>query len=408
MKKLEVGIVILLLLVAEPLSLPRFVENIVSIISYAFLFFVFIRQWKKSIYFATTDISLLLFVTFAVASVFWSANPSNTAYQARLMLRVTLLGVYLGMQYTPREQIRLLCWTSGISMILSVATSLLFPSHGTQFINGSVAWTGIYTHKQILGRQMGFAASLFMINIFDRRSNRWIAIIGLSLAFAILLFSKSKTGLILLIFSLAILPIYKIIKQRSDRLLFLLIILFIATIFAFLVIVNFEFIVVDFLGKDIELNGRLPIWELAIEKGYEQPWLGYGYRGFWTSEASDSILYNSWAALLEEFATREIAFHAHNGLIDMFLELGLIGLFLFLLNFFYMTQRIIILLLSSRAIEYLWMLSFIGICFITNITESQIILSSTNTFWIVYVSVAISSAFDFRQMKNNLYLKTSL
>ena len=292
MKKLEVGIVILLLLTSEPLPFPRFVENIVSIISYGFLFLIITRRWKRLIYIATTEIYLLILVSVAIASIFWSANPSNTAYQARLLLRPTIFGVYLAMQYTPREQIRLLSWTIGIIMILSLASSLLFPSYGIQEINGTLAWRGIYTHKQLFGRQMGFAASLFIINIFDKRSNRWIAIIGLSLGFALILLSKSKSGLIFFLFSLVIIPIYNFNKLRKIRLLLFLILLLIFSIVSFLVTVNFEYIVVDFLGKDIELNGRLPLWTLAIEKGLEQPWLGYGYRGFWSSDVSDSVLYN--------------------------------------------------------------------------------------------------------------------
>ena len=91
MKKLEVGIVILLLLTSEPLPFPRFVENIVSIISYGFLFLIITRRWKRLIYIATTEIYLLILVSVAIASIFWSANPSNTAYQARLLRRPTIV-----------------------------------------------------------------------------------------------------------------------------------------------------------------------------------------------------------------------------------------------------------------------------------------------------------------------------
>ena len=401
MKKLEVGIVILLLLTSEPLPFPRFVENIVSIISYGFLFLIITRRWKRLIYIATTEIYLLILVSVAIASIFWSANPSNTAYQARLLLRPTIFGVYLAMQYTPREQIRLLSWTIGIIMILSLASSLLFPSYGIQEINGTLAWRGIYTHKQLFGRQMGFAASLFIINIFDKRSNRWIAIIGLSLGFALILLSKSKSGLIFFLFSLVIIPIYNFNKLRKIRLLLFLILLLIFSIVSFLVTVNFEYIVVDFLGKDIELNGRLPLWTLAIEKGLEQPWLGYGYRGFWSSDVSDSVLYNSWAVLEEEFRNRTIEFHSHNGFIDLFLELGLIGILIFLLNFFFFIKRVLTLILTNRAIEYFYMLQVAGICWITNISESRLILTSNSTLWIIYVTTVLSSAIEYRRVKLN-------
>ncbi|KAB8321310.1 O-antigen ligase family protein [Tolypothrix campylonemoides VB511288] len=407
MKKLEVGIVILLLMTSEPLPFPRFVENIISIISYGFLFLIITGRWKRLIYIATAEIYLLILVSVAIASIFWSANLSNTAYQARLLLRPTLFGVYLAMQYTPREQIRLLSWTVGIIMILSLASSLLFPSYGIQEINGTLAWRGIYTHKQLFGRQMGFAVSLFIINIFDKRSNRWVAIIGLSLGFALILLSKSKSGLIIFLFSLVIIPIYNFNKLRNIRLLLFLTLLLIFSIVSFLVTVNFEYIVVDFLGKDIELNGRLPLWTLAIEKGLEQPWLGYGYRGFWSSDVSDSVLYNSWAVLEEEFRNRTIEFHSHNGFIDLFLELGLIGILIFLLNFFFLIKRVVTLILTTRAIEYFYMLQVAGICWITNISESRLILTSNSTLWIIYVTTVLSSAIEYRRVKLNHCLNAS-
>lgn len=408
MKKLEVPICIILFLLCEPFPFPRLVENIVSLISYGFLFFIIIGRWKKLLYVATSDISLLLLVGVALLSVFWSANPANTANESRLMLRSTLFGVYLAMQYTPREQMRLLSWAFGISMILSLATSLLFPSYGIQVVNGHLAWQGIYTHKQIFGRQMGIALSLFLINILDRQSSRWIAIIPFGLAFTLLLLSASKTGLLLFLFSLSLIPVDKfIIKQRKYRLLLFLIFFLICGIFVFLITVNFEYIVVNLLGKDLDLNGRIPIWKLAFEKGLEQPWLGYGYRGFWSSDVSDYVIYNTWAGFEEGFQDRSIEFHAHNGLIDLFLELGILGLLLFLLNYYLLIIRILTLLLLTRNIQFLWLLQLAGMYWITNLSESRIILSSTNTLWILYVLIVLSSAVEHKRMKRNNCLTSS-
>lgn len=178
-KKLEVLICILLLLLSDPLHVPfpRFLENIISLIYYGFLFFVIIRRWKKFLYVATRDKFLLLLCSLAVISFLWSANPSNTIDQARTLLRSTVLGVYLAMDYTPRKQIQLLYWTMGISTVITLVTCLLFPSFGTQAINGGVAWTGIYGHKQILGRQASLAVSLVFVNFLTAKKNKLIVII---------------------------------------------------------------------------------------------------------------------------------------------------------------------------------------------------------------------------------------
>jgi O-antigen ligase len=80
----------------------------------------------------------------------------------------------------------------------------------------------------------------------------------------------------------------------------------------------------------MEFNGRLPIWTLMVDKVSERPWFGYGYAGFWTSDEAMVILTNTWAA---STASEGIRFNAHNGYLDMVLQLGFSGLLLYLLSF---------------------------------------------------------------------------
>lgn len=167
------------------------------------------------------------------------------------------------------------------------------------------------------------------------------------------------------------------------------------SILAIILSLNIEYIVVDLLGKDLAFDGRVPLWNLAIEKGLEQPWLGYGYEGFWSSpNVSDYVIYNSWAVLNEGFRNHSVQFHSHNGFIDLFLELGFIGVFIFLLNIFFSIKRIITLLISTRGVEFYWMLQFLGIFWIANLAEGGLVLSSRDMFWIIYVSIVISSAVE--------------
>jgi O-antigen ligase len=74
------------------------------------------------------------------------------------------------------------------------------------------------------------------------------------------------------------------------------------------------------LGRDATLTDRTVIWEILVDLARERPWLGRGYGGFWFS---DVYLWfaDRWGAID----------HAHNGYMDLWLELGYVGLAMFVL-----------------------------------------------------------------------------
>ncbi|AFY32531.1 O-antigen ligase [Calothrix sp. PCC 7507] len=404
---LELIGVVLLLIFSQEFVVPAPINTLFNISSYGILILLVIGRWKHLAYAATRDKSLLLLVVVAVISIFWSENVSYTADYAKGLIRTTLLGIFLGMRYTPKEQMRLLSWIFLLAIILSLFAGALMPAYGTHFINGVISWRGIYDHKQRLGRFMGFAASLLLMTLFDKHNNRWITLVGMVLSLVLLKLSNSTTGLIMLFFTLALLPIYKVAKQRNYRLFYLLLLLLFSGALVISFLMNIESIFINILGKNLEFNGRTPIWSLVIEKGLERPILGYGYYGFWGSEASDYVLNNTWLGdektglenIIDTSSKKPVANISHNGFLDLFLNLGLVGLSLCLFNFFSLLHRITILLLTIRNIEYFWMLVFVGITLITNLSESMTFITPNNLFWITYVSIAVSSKIELSRLQ---------
>jgi len=194
------------------------------------------------------------------------------------------------------------------------------------------------------------------------------------------------------------LPLFTVVKQNYKLQTVLLIVTsLIGGFLAIFLISNFQSIVVDDLGKDTTLSGRVPVWTLSIQKGSEQPLFGYGYAGFWTSDESDSIISSTWASD-EDRSTR---FHAHNGFIDIFLQLGWSGLILFTLNFSLVFLRIVKLLTITKAMEYYYMLQILILMLLFNMTESCTILSQGNVIWILYVSIAFSTALQLSRMQSH-------
>jgi O-antigen ligase len=76
--------------------------------------------------------------------------------------------------------------------------------------------------------------------------------------------------------------------------------------------------------KDVNsLTGRLPLWEELMKAAQHRPWLGYGHGGFWHSE--NTLKYS-------EIFSWHIP-HGHNAYLDLVLNIGLIGLALYLVWF---------------------------------------------------------------------------
>ena len=67
------------------------------------------------------------------------------------------------------------------------------------------------------------------------------------------------------------------------------------------------------LGRDTTLTGRTGIWAGLLPVIERQPILGYGFGSFWTTKRARIHEINE----------------AHNGYIDVLLEIGYVGLFLF-------------------------------------------------------------------------------
>lgn len=304
------------------------------------------------------------------------------------------------MRYSPKEQMRLLFWIVAIAAALSIVFAIAMPSYGIAFTNNQVSWKGILAHKQYLGRMMTIGSVLFLLTAIDSKRYRPIALIGLSLTVALVLLSKSRTSLVILLIAFLMLPLYNIVRHHFKVRVFLIFTMLMLSVMGIMLIVgNLQFIVVDTLGKNLEFNGRLPVWKLIIDKALERPWLGYGYAGFWTSDEALYVLNNSWAGGENLPGNR---FHAHNGFIDLFIQLGVLGLVMFIIHFLTVYIRVCKIFYATKTLESFWMFQFITLIFLFNLSEAITILS-TGTLWTIYVSVSILSAVQY----NKIFSKNS-
>jgi exopolysaccharide production protein ExoQ len=134
------------------------------------------------------------------------------------------------------------------------------------------------------------------------------------------------------------------------------------------------------LGRDSTLTGRTNIWAMALESIAERPVLGYGYNAFWNvapeADRISTILH--WKVP-----------HAHNGFIDLTLQLGVVGLALYLAIYFVAIRRAVNLANATPEQEAIWPLAYLAFTLLYQMTESTILAG--NTFvWMIFVSTVCS------------------
>jgi O-antigen ligase len=344
----------------------------------------------------------------AMVSVFWSAAPDVTSIETKAVFRATLLGVYLATRFSIKEQMQLLAWVLGIGAVLSFLVTLAIPSYGIHSTGdpGMIgAWRGIFDVKNRFASIMMLASGLFLVLALNSPRKRGLFWSLFGLAAVLLFLSKGKTAYSVFLISLCLLPLHKFVKQQYKLRVFLLLsALLVGGTAIVLILSNLEFIVVDTLGKNMEFNGRLPIWTLMFDKILERPWLGYGISGFWTSDESLYVLYNSWAELSIESGVR---FNAHSGYIELCIALGFLGFSLYTLHFLTVFIRTVNLWISTKSMEILWILQTLVVLFLLNFADSISILG-TGTLWSLYVSMAISTAVQQSRIRKDLQLSRVL
>lgn len=339
-------------------------------------------RWQKFLYVASKRKFLWAVAGLVIASVLWTTVPELTSRRSLVFLGTTCFGVYLSARYPLKEQMRLLALAFGLAIVLNILYSLAFPAFAIEKGVHQGALRGIYAQKNVLGRLMVLSALNFLFLAFDGQLYRYLMWAGFCLSVILLILSTSKTALVVFLVLIILLPLYRALRLNySFVLAFFTIVLLVSGIITILFVGNLETIL-SALGRDITLTGRTGIWAIVINKISEHPWLGYGYLGFWRGLEGDSA--DIW------YETYFLAPNAHNGFLDLALDLGLVGILFFFLSFFKSCWRAIAWLRLNRSTEGLLPIVYLTFLFLYNITESTLIFPPNNIFWLLYTAITTS------------------
>lgn len=371
---------------------PPIPGGIINALSYPFVALLVALHWKEVAYVATRNITLLIFLSLAIFSIVWSADLASTFDINRGLVRTFIFAAYFTARYNLKEQMKIMAWVIGIAAILSLVTCLGIPSYGVK----EDGWQGIFPYKNYMGRGMVLGGILLLTLALENARNWWYWV-GFILTFFLAIVSQSSTSVLLLLILVVQMPLYFLIKQQYRvRVVLLSLLGVVLGIVVMLIVAQQETILVDILGEGTNFNGRTPIWSIVIDTvSQERPWLGYGYGGFWTSDAGAHVITNTWASdqgIVENF-------NAHNVYIEMFADLGLVGLMLYGLVLVNVAIKGMILLLASKKIEFFWLYQFLMFITLASLADVGLGFSATNTYGILSIAACLSISLEYQRLQ---------
>jgi len=277
--------------------------------------------------------ALFIFYGYLVVSTLWVDDLQNPLVKIFRPVGDLIIALVVTTEADPRNAIITMFRRCAILLIpMSIVLIRYFPDLGRMQDKhwGLDMWIGVTTHKNPLGQTCIIAALGFLWSLLEahRNGRRWFRqyIPLLYLAMTAYLFngggswdSRSSTAIICLIFALGLFWLFGFMRRHPELLLkrimlcvgMLVIISVVLDLFGS----SLQGVVAETQGKKESLSGRTWLWQDVIRIGMKHPIFGSGYGGFWVPS-----IYSELSPRVDNHPEE-----AHNGYLETFANLGLVG-----------------------------------------------------------------------------------
>lgn len=346
-------------------------------------------NWGKLV---KANAALMAFYLFFAVSVLWSDDPTGSLKRWIKDIGTIFVIAVVLTEKTPLEAIRAVYFRcAAVLFPLSEVFIRYYPSLGRSYsLGGAPLADGVTTQKNGLG-EMVMVFCLFLIwDLMEARGSEtkrkripWDRVGLLVIGLHLLYMSQSKTALVCLSIATVLLFRWGWLASRMVNALVLLGAL--SAPFLLFSMKQFSSIiapVVEALGRSMTLTGRTDIWD-HITSTTVNPVYGAGFWNFWGGEGGRAI----------SVAMRTPVPNAHCGYLDIYLDGGMIGLFLLLCLLCATGQRLARTIATNRF--QLLQFAFLIAMIFYNLSESTFARPSPSWFTMLLVTIA----FPFRNLK---------
>lgn len=296
-------------------------------------------NWRK---FPKTITAFLLLATLSIA---WSYYPGASALGITLQLVTTLAGLFLAVTLTWPELLRTLAgalrWVLALSLVFELFVAVViqhavlpfFVDYGTSHVPTAFYWSrglllaggpieGIVANRNLLGFVALLAVIVFSVQLRARTVKRSAGLAWLGLAVGMLLLTRSATVTVSLVAVVAALFFAlwaRTVHDQHRRPLYVVAAASVLAVAAALAL--FSSSLFSLLGRSDDLTGRFDIWASVTQLALERPVFGWGWVSYWVP----------WVEPFNDLAVRKgvTYLQAHNAWLDVWLQLGVVGVILF-------------------------------------------------------------------------------
>jgi O-antigen ligase len=317
--------------------------------------------------------ALVCFVGLIMISALWSDLPTVTLRRSAALFGTTIFAMYLAVRINPREFITLLAISLGFVAVESLMLVFLVPEYAIHSRSNIGAWSGALGQKNIFGRTMVLSMLVMWAVLPQARAYKPIVWSLILLSLFLVVMSQSRTSWIVGVGLLLSLPFLRYLRGARVVMTMRLVVVAIVGLggVGYLVL-QFADDGLALLGRDATFSGRTDIWNAAINVGLENPWLGSGYRTFYTSGLTNRLQIGN----------------GHNSFLDLWLELGTVGLVLFIASLVVAISRTLNRLTQSDDRRGLWYVMFMIFMMVFGMA-AQVFPDHGTIPWVMYVTIIL-------------------
>lgn len=351
---------------------------------------------------------LLLFMFFSAT---WSNYPLFSLAAFGTQLATTLVAVFFAIQFDWRQLLNIFANTIRVVLALSLVIELvaaftgpikplfanfegeLPPAPAYWWVQGNLFQSdriqGIVGNANLIAFVAVLGLVIFFVEYLVSARNQQLAIVSMFAAAAFIALAKSASMLIALVIVViaAIVAMLAEGKQKPTRHRIYRGALW-SSLFGLFLVAVYWVELTELLGKSSDASGRFYIWQ-KVWNLIEERWLvGWGWISHWVPgvEPFEGLI------VIEEVPH----FHAHNAFLDVWLQLGLIGLVIFvwlLITTFVRLWKIAVVHTNPL---YLWPLFTFMVILTQALTESRLLIENG---WMLLVLLALKSREPFENLE---------
>lgn len=338
-------------------------------------------------------VSLLVFVGLAGLSIIWSQYQWATLGGIAYLAAFTILGVSIALTRDTIQIVRafgdVLRVVLGISIGVEILSGLLIDTPIVFLgVEGNLAELGPIQGIMLSRNQFGLIALIalitFGIEAITHSVGRTTAILSLVLATLSILLSRSPVILAVLVIVLAAAgAVYLLRKVAPERRrvwqLAILVATILLAVFAWLARAR----IISLFSANSELSYRLELWRKLLGLVTLHPLEGWGWVGYWRPEVQPFPVF--------AIAGQREPNSALNAFLDVWFQLGLIGLLVFVGLVVLTFTRSWLLAGQRRSVVFTWPALILVVLIVTSLAESSLLVEYG---WMTFVVCSVKAAHE--------------